>query len=262
MTTICINDLTVGYGGKPVISNVTLPLIQSGGIVGVLGANGAGKSTLLRAIAGLIPHAGIVHLGGNRLSELSRVRRAELIGYLPQSLPQASALVAFEAILSACRAIRVDMTKGQVEAAVEDAFDRLDIRHLAFTALNKLSGGQRQLVGLAQVIVRKPGVLLFDEPTSALDLRRQLSVIRVVRDIVADQGGLCLMALHDVNLALRHCDRLLVLGRGGVIAYGTKEDAMSAETLRQAYAVEGRIETCSRGFPFVITDDVLATAIE
>jgi len=255
MAVLAIDTLSVGYPGKRVLSGVSLPPITTGQVVGVLGPNGAGKSTLLRALAGLMTHTGEVRLDGTALHDMPHGLRVRRIGYLPQSLPQSSSLLAYEAVFGACRAIRTDLTKSEVEAAVEQTFERLEISHIALSALNKLSGGQLQLVGMAQVIVREPSVLLFDEPTSALDLRRQLAVFRVLRTMLESRGGLALVALHDINLAMRHCDRLLILGDGGVLAYGPVREALTPEVLRSAYAVEGRIETCSHGFPFVVTDD-------
>ena len=262
MTDLSLRRLTLRYGRVPVLSDVSLPPLTSETVVGVLGSNGAGKSTLLRALAGLIAHSGEIEIDGRPLADLSHAERARQIGYLPQALPQVSTLVAYEAVLSACRAVDPDRSRRDAEAAVEETFSRLGIRDIAFRALNTLSGGQRQMVGLAQVVVRKPSILLLDEPTSALDLRWQLDVFRIVRGIVADTGGVSLIALHDINLAMRHCDALVLLGRCGVLAFGPPKEAVTAATLRDAYAIDGRIETCTRGMPFVVTDSAKPTAVE
>jgi len=256
MTALSIDTFSVGYGARDVLSEVTVPLIEDGTVLGILGPNGVGKSTMLRALAGLQAFRGHVHLDGERVDEMPYLRRAGMIGYLPQALPQATTLIAYEAVISACRAVRPDMSRERVEQAAERVFDQLGIRHLAFQALGKLSGGQRQMVGLAQVLVREPKVLLLDEPTSALDLRWQLNVIGVISAIVASAGGVCLMALHDINLAMRHCNRLMVLSGNRVLAYGTPAEAITHETLAEAYGVRGRIETCSEGRPYLVTDDV------
>lgn len=256
MTSLLIENVGVGYPGKPVLAGITLPEIAPGSLVGVLGPNGVGKSTLLRALAGLVPYSGRAAVNGEPLDRMTHFRRAQRVGYLPQALPQETSLVAYEAVLSACRAVRPDLAAARVDVAVERVFDLLDIRGIAFQALNKMSGGQRQMVGLAQVIVRRPSVMLLDEPTSALDLRWQFTVLETVRMILARHEGLCLMALHDINLAIRHCDFIALFGDGRLLAFGPPAQAVTAEALVKAYGVAGRIETCSRGLPFVVTEPV------
>lgn len=258
MTTLTVDNLGLRYGEKTVLERVSLPEIPAGSLVGILGPNGAGKSTLLRALAGTGRYSGTVHIDGEPLQGMSFLRRVGMIGYLPQELPQPTTLVAYEAVISACRAVRPDLSAAAVEAATEETFDRLGIRHLAFHRLNALSGGQRQMVGLAQVVVRKPALLLLDEPTSALDLRWQIGVLNVIRNIISERDGLCLMALHDINFALRYCDYIALFGAGRRLAFGPPSDAMTPDVLRAAYRIEGRIETCSQGKPFVVTDSVAA----
>lgn len=128
---------------------------------------------------------------------------------------------------------------------------------LALRPLAQVSGGQRQLAGLAQSLVRDPAVLLLDEPTSALDLRWQLAVLQTVRTLTADRSCLALIAIHDINLAARFCDRLLILGNGGLLADATPADALTPEVLARAYAVEARVEPCSAGYPVVLADRAL-----
>lgn len=254
MTTLSIEKLSIRYGRHTVLEDLTLPVLSGGTVVGVLGANGAGKSSVLRTLAGLQACNGSVHVNGVPLCDTKTHSRSTLVGYLPQNLPQMTTLVAYEAVLSACRAVRPECGPRDAERATEQVFTRLGIRHMAMQPLNKLSGGQRQMVGLAQVLVGAPDVALLDEPTSALDLRWQMAVFDIVRDALAERGGICLMALHDINLAMRHCDRLVVLGEGTLLAYGTPAEAMTPETLRRAYGVDGRIETCSQGRPYFIAD--------
>ncbi len=260
MTTLTLENLSVGYGAAPVLDGVDLPALAPGSLVGVLGPNGVGKSTLLRALAGIGAYSGAAILNGEELSSMTQFRRAARVGYLPQALPQETTLVAYEAVVSALRAVRPDLGNDAVDASVERVFDMLDIRALAFQALNKMSGGQRQMVGLAQVMVRRPSVMLLDEPTSALDLRWQLTVLGCLKEILAAHGGLCLMALHDINLAMRHCDAIALFGGGRLLAFGPPAQAMTAETLARAYGVAGRIETCSQGTPFVVTEGALPPA--
>ncbi|MBZ9558617.1 ABC transporter ATP-binding protein [Halomonas coralii] len=256
MTGLTVSGLTTGYRDRRVFQGLDLPTLPAGSLVGVLGPNAVGKSTLLQALAGLRPAGGEIRLGEIGLSALRGVQRMRHVGYLPQTLPQATSLVAYEAVASACRVARPELSREAVETLIESVFDRLSLRALAFKRLAAMSGGQRQMVGLAQVLVREPELLLLDEPTSALDLRWQLALIEAVRDAIARRRATCLMALHDINLALRHCDRVLLLGPDGLLAEGEPRTAITPESLRAAYGIEARLETCSQGRPVVLTDGV------
>lgn len=243
-----------GYRGRPVLKDVDVAEIPPGSLVALLGPNAAGKSTLLKAIMGLVAYRGVIALGGQDLARLPRAGRVREVAYLPQSLPQQTPLVAYEAVLSAVRATRPEFARAEAEAAVERVFADLGIRALALRPLSQMSGGQRQMVGLAQVMAREPRLMLLDEPTSALDLHWQMDVIGSVRAATAKRNAIAVMAVHDINLAIRSCDFVVVLAEGRVIAQGRPGTVLDAGILRRAYAVEARIETCSRGTPFVLID--------
>jgi iron complex transport system ATP-binding protein len=258
MTGLLITDLSAGYKKRKVINGLSLPAIPPGSLLGLLGPNASGKSTLLRAIAGLSASTGRIELNGKDLVQTQLAARAGLIGYLPQALPPSTPLIAYEAVMSACRAVRSDLDKSTVEQALEDAFRNLGIGHLALERMSQLSGGQRQMVGLAQVMVRQPQLLLLDEPTSALDLRWQLSVIGAVRDMLKKTGAIAVMAIHDINLAIRTCDQLAVIADGAVVSSGASDMVITADIVAKAYGVSSRVEACSRGIPVVIVDGPLA----
>lgn len=249
---LVLREVTAGYRGRIVIDRLSLAPVAAGSLVALLGPNAAGKSTLLRALAGLGAMTGEIALAGRDVARLPRAERFRLVGYLPQSLPQPTSLLAWEAVSSALRAGAA--AGPDADARVEAAFGQLGIAGLALRRLDQLSGGQRQMVGLAQLLVRRPRLLLLDEPTSALDLRWQLRVLETVRGVVRQNGAVAMIAAHDVNLALRFCDRIVVLGRGGPIADGPPLDAMTPEVLRRAFGVDGRIERCSAGHPVVVAD--------
>lgn len=252
-----LQRLTVGYRRQPVFRDLTLPSIEPGSLVAVVGPNAVGKSTLLKGIAGLLPSSGKVQLNGKTLTALTPAQRVQRLGYLPQPLPQAVPLVAYETVFSACRAIRAGEPRALTEQAIETVFDTLGIRHLALRQLSEMSGGQRQMVGLAQVLVRRPPLMLLDEPTSALDLRWQLNVLEAVRSATRDSGAIALVASHDLNLALRFCDRVLVLSPGGRAEMGTAQEVLTPGLLARTYGIEARIERCSRGYPIVLADSSL-----
>ncbi|MBI2242084.1 MAG: ABC transporter ATP-binding protein [Magnetospirillum gryphiswaldense] len=253
-----LDRIGVAYGRQPVLTGLTATALHPGMLVGLLGANGAGKSTLLRALAGLQPAHGRAVLDGTDLFTASAAHRLRQVGYLPQTLPQASPLLAYESVLAALRATRPDLRDAAAQAAIQGIFDRLGIAELALRRMGQLSGGQRQMVGLAQVLVRQPRLLLLDEPTSALDLRWQLAVLESVAGQVHRDGAIALIAIHDINLAARFCHRLLVLGQGAVLAQGPPAQALTPDLLNHAYGIDGRVEACSQGFPLVLADRAAA----
>ncbi|MCG8492181.1 MAG: ABC transporter ATP-binding protein [Sneathiellales bacterium] len=254
--TLELTKISVIFGKSRILENLSTSSIESGKLVGVLGANGVGKSTLLKAVAGQQPYSGQVLFKSQALAEIGAHQRNSFVSYMPQNLPQATSLVAYEAVLSAVKAVDLGLKGTQAEMLVEEVFEILHLSPLAFRSLDAMSGGQRQLVGLAQVIVRKPSLLLLDEPTSALDLNWQIRVLEVLKKLVQEQKSISLIAMHDINLALRHCDWIILLSKGKVLSEGIPETVMTEEFLEKAYGIKGRVETCSRGTPFVIADGI------
>ncbi|WBV42315.1 ABC transporter ATP-binding protein [Pseudoroseomonas cervicalis] len=255
-----ISGLTLGYGRRPILNDASLEALQGGGITALVGPNGAGKSTLLRGLAGLLPAKGSVRLDGQEMVGRRLEERARHIAYMPQSLPQGVALTVLEALLGALRASPTSEGVLSAQAATDRAvhlLERLGIGHLALTALDRLSGGQRQLAGLAQALVRRPRVLLLDEPTSALDLRHQLSVMALVRELTRQHGLVTVVVLHDLALAARFSDAVVMIAEGVVRAQGTPEATLTPAMLAEVYGVSARVERCSMGHLQVLADSPL-----
>lgn len=254
MTVLTLEQLNVSYGKKPVLRDLTMEPVAPGSLVALLGANAVGKSTLLKSIAGLQHASGKVWLNDTELLSMPSAERVQKVSYLPQSLPQSTSLLVWEALCSGYRALRPDLSSAVVERDVQGVLEQLGILDLALRPLSTLSGGQRQMVGLAQVLVRRPELLLLDEPTSALDMRWQLRVLELLHETCRDTGAVAVIAIHDINLALRFCDWIAVLAQGSLLAAGPARETISAELLRAAFGIEARVENCSRGWPMVVTD--------
>ncbi len=256
MATLQITQLHTGYPGKPIIAGLTLPPLLSGEVTVLTGPNAAGKSTLLRAIAGLLRVKGNVSYEQQELSAMSPQKRAEVVSFMPQSVPNDINLSVMEAIISALKASPLDAATGANEQLHKRAIavlERIGIPHLALEPLNQLSGGQRQMASLARSVVREPKVLLLDEPTSALDLRHQLKVMRLAQSFAAD-GRIVVMVLHDLNLALRWAHRVIVMDEGKLVSHGHPTDAITPEVIAQVYGVQIRVERCTLGLPNLIVD--------
>lgn len=255
---LTLQRLGVSYGPRQVVHDIDAAPLPEGRIVALVGANGAGKSSLLRAVAGLCRMTGHALLDGEDLGRLRPAARARQVAYMPQSLPQASSLTVYESVLSAVRTACPQLTLAVSHQRIEQVLQDLGLHALALCALETLSGGQRQMAGLAQLLVREPRLLLLDEPTSALDLRWQLCLMEALRQHLASRRALCLMAVHDLSLAARFCDDMLVMAQGHVIARGAPSQVLTPELLRQAYGIAAHVETCSLGTPMVVVKHALA----
>lgn len=250
---LTVSSLTTGYPDRPVISEITLGAIKSGEITALVGPNAAGKSTLLRALAGLLPATGEVLLGAKDVLRLATRARADVIGFMPQSAPQATGLTVLEGMLGALHVATPSGNESFVNHAVE-VLAEVGIVDIALRPLHALSGGQRQLASLAQAIVRRPPLLLLDEPTSALDLRHQFDVMSMVRSYVR-KDRIAVVVLHDLTFAARWADKIIVMRNGALDRVGSPEAAITPQMLACVYGVDARVHRCDRGFLQVIVDD-------
>jgi iron complex transport system ATP-binding protein len=254
---LVVRGLSAGYRRRPVLEGLDLPALRPGQVLSLVGPNAAGKSTMLRALAGLMPARGSVRLGDRELIGLSLAEHAKLITYMPQTLPSGVGLSVYETVLSALKASPAgaeNWDADTIRRKASDVLARLDIGHLAMETLDQLSGGQRQLVSLAQSLVREPRVLLLDEPTSALDLRHQQDVMRLVREITDEGAMMAIIVLHDLALAAQWSDMIAVLHGGRIAACGAPEEAITPEMLAKVYGVAARVERCSQGRLIVMVD--------
>ncbi|MEN7537840.1 ABC transporter ATP-binding protein [Aurantiacibacter flavus] len=252
---LSITGLAAGYRGKSVVEQFTLAPIAPGEVVALLGPNAAGKTTVLRSLAGLHKASGSVKLGKQELMHLPLADHAAYVTYMPQALPDRVGLTVLEAVMSALRAsIPAGMGPDDLLVAALDVIERVGITHLAARELGQLSGGQRQLASLAQALVRRPTVLLLDEPISALDLHFQLKVMKLVREVAAQSGMIVIMVLHDLTIAARWSDRIVLLSGGKVEVEGSPAEALTAERLAQVYKVCAAVSEGEHGLQIAIHD--------
>ena len=234
---LLMEDVTVRYGARTALDGVSCT-VRGGEVLALLGPNGSGKSSLLRAAGGLQRHAGRVTLDAPPGARL---------GFLPQDNGARAALTVLETVLlGRLRALGMRVPVAEVERA-SDALARLGIADLASRLLSELSGGQRQLVFLAQILVDEPAVLLLDEPTSALDMRNQVALLALLRDLAARSGLAVVIALHDLNATLRFADRVLVLQDGRCRAEGPPHEVLTVGLLAQVYGVHAAVARTDSG---------------
>jgi len=251
MVALKLENLGARYGRVPVFADISTDILKGGELTAVIGPNAAGKSTLFKRIAGLLKGPGTVHVTDE--SDAGRP-----ICYMPQDTGANAVLTVYESVLLASKqgtsGWRVD-DRELVE--IDRILAALSITELAFRNLGELSGGQRQLVSIAQALVRDPDILLMDEPTSALDLFRQVEVLQFMATLAARRGMAVLIALHDLNHALRYCANALVISDGRMLACGPTADVITPRMLRDVYRVDARIESCTLGRPMLIVDSAV-----
>lgn len=242
------SDLAIGHGGRTLIAGIGLSL-DAGRVLCLLGPNGAGKTTLFRTLLGLIPPIrGRILLGGKDLSRLSRPLVAARLAHVPQSLATPFAFTAADIVLmGAAAGLGPFARPGRTERdRAMDAMDRLGIAGLAETGIDRLSGGQRQLVLIARALAQQAGAIVMDEPTASLDFANRRHVGRAIRQLAAAGTGIVLSS-HDPDQAAALADHVLLLNRSGPLAAGPVRDIMTAANLSRLYGVPVRRQTGEDG---------------
>jgi iron complex transport system ATP-binding protein len=240
--------LSFSYDDRRVFSDVNVAFAR-GELVALVGPNGAGKSTLLHVLLGLLPPAsGGVSLEGRPIAELSRRSIAQKIAFLPQEVRSDFAFTVRELVgMGRLPHLGRFRPEGPADvAAIEDALARTATAPYAERLVSELSGGERQRVVLARAIAQSTDVLLLDEPTASLDVEHQLEVIRLIRALV-ESGKAAAIALHDLSLAARFADRVVVLSGGGIAAEGKPTEVITEELLARHFRIRARIEHAPEG---------------
>lgn len=230
MSTISADGLVLSRGGAVLLAEISLAL-DPGSSVAVIGPNGAGKSMLLKTLAGIErPTAGEVRIGGHDLTRISSAARAREIGYLPQHFePHWDLRVADLVRLGAGRTGHPEV------GALERVIATFELGQLQDRRWSTLSGGERARVLLAMVLAVDPPALLADEPAASLDIRHRIEVVRTLVRRAADR--LCLVVMHDLELAFRFFDRVIVMDRGRIVAHGRAQDVFDDPRLDDAFGV-------------------------
>lgn len=234
-----VKGISFAYGSNPVLKNVTFK-VRAGEVLGVVGPNGSGKSTLLRCLARVLkPHLGTILLDGKNLAALRGRQIGRYLGYVPPpGTEHAFPCTVLETVLHGRRPHLTWGVSQRDLAVVTDALEYLGLTDLAERQLNELSSGQRQKVLIARALAQEPEVFLLDEPTATLDIRYQLEVLARVKEFAVKGGRVVVMVLHDLNMAGRFADRLLLLCEGRIFAAGNPKAVLSPENIRAAYGVE------------------------
>ncbi|MCP3917968.1 MAG: ABC transporter ATP-binding protein, partial [bacterium] len=246
--TLSFHDVGVRFGERQVLDGVSFE-VNPGEVVGLVGHNGSGKTTLLRVATRVLQaDAGEVRLGGQAIGHFSRAELARALATVPQDTQLPYPFSALEVVLMgrAPHQPLFGLDRPEDLACAERAMEQLDIAELAPRSIQKLSGGERQLVMFARALAQEPEILLLDEPTAFLDLRHRIDLLGAVRARV-DRGGAALVVSHDLGLVARVCDRLVLLSHGQVVAAGRPADVLEPALLERAFGIEADIVSAPDG---------------
>lgn len=240
---LSVNGIRFSYNSHPVLDDVSFS-VEKGRMLAILGINGAGKSTLLKCLNRILrPRSGSVFLGEEDLFKLPRDAIARRMGYVPQQHDQPR-LTVYEAVLLGRRPHMGLTVAGADYAVVEDTLDRMGLSRLALRPVGDLSGGEVQKVMIARALAQSPKILLLDEPTSNLDLKNQMDVMGLIRSVVVDRGLMAVVAIHDLNLAVRFADQFLFLKDHQVHEVAARGD-LDAGIIEQVYGLKVQVaEVC------------------
>ncbi|MCW4006816.1 MAG: ABC transporter ATP-binding protein [Candidatus Bathyarchaeota archaeon] len=249
---ITVQDLTFSYNSTPSLQNVSLTL-QESEVLGMIGPNGSGKTTLLKCINKILqPKQGKIAVDGKEIKKMSRLDVAKYIGYVPQNtVANSDALPVFEVVLMGRRPHFTWQSSEKDNEKVWAALKKLNIEHLALRDFYELSGGEQQRVLIARSIAQEAQVLLLDEPTSSLDIKHQLEVMDLTRKLVTQKNLAAVVAIHDLNLAYRYCDKIVMMEKGKIYAAGDAQTVLTTDSIKTVYGVEVMINNTNK-IPYIV----------
>lgn len=250
--TVKVRGIDFSYGSEKALKNINMEA-DAGEITGIIGPNAAGKSTLLKCIAGMLNlDQGSITINGGKVRELDKDRLSKRVSFLPQDTSTRAVLPVIEAVLiGKVHSLSWNVKNREVEEAWK-MLEKLGIDNLAERHLNELSGGQKQMVNIAQSLVRKPNVFLLDEPTTNLDLQHQLEVLDLIKIMTIEEKIATIVSSHDLNQVTRYADKLVVLNGGSVYTTGEPESVLTTDMMKTVYRVNSRIDNGAGNIPRVI----------
>lgn len=239
---IQLENIYVNIAKKNILKNINFT-VEKGSITGVIGPNGSGKSTLLKAIANILPtSSGLITVNGKKQRAYRQKEMAKQLSYVPQDTA-----IGFDFkvkdIVAMGRYVYGSFLKGDDQAdedKIKSAMEQTNTLNLANESVLSLSGGQRQLVIIAKALAQDTPIILLDEPISALDIYYQIHVLSLLKELVR-KGKTIIIVLHDLNIASRFCDQLLLLNQGEVEEYGSSKKVLTTALLKKVYHIETKV---------------------
>ncbi len=251
---LVIDGIEFGYSSVPVLKDITLDA-NGPQLLSIIGPNGVGKSTLIHCINRILsPNKGTVMIDGDNVNDVSLKDLAKKVGYVPYSANDTFPLSVVDTVLMGRHPHATYKSLDKDLDIVYDTLKLLNIEDLALRNFNELSAGQHQKVMLARGLVQEPEILLLDEPTSNLDIKHQMEVTRILRDLSQEKNILIIMISHDLNIAAKYSDTMIMLHGGYIYAIGTPSEVITKDNIKAVYDVDSEIIE-SHGRPHLIMLD-------
>ncbi len=249
---LTINKLSFNYTGIQVLKDVEME-VGLGEILSIVGPNGSGKSTLLKCINRILKtKQNTVLIDGKDTSKLNLKELSKVMGYVPQSSTSTFPFTVFDVVLMGRKPyIHWNLSERDNEIVAE-MLDFLGIGELALRYFNELSGGEQQKVIVARALAQQPQILLLDEPTSSLDIKHQLEILCMLRSLTQGKERSVIVTMHDLNLASRFSDRMIMLKQGKIFASGTPESVLTEENIEKVYDINCEVTDSILGKPQVV----------
>lgn len=238
---LVINNLAFNYNGIQALKDIELT-VGLGEMLSIVGPNGSGKSTFLKCVNRLVKiKNNTVFINGKDANMIGLRELSKIMGYVPQNSASAFRFTVFEVVLMGRRPYLQWSLGEKDKEIVADILEFLEIDHLAMRYFNEISGGEQQKVIIARALAQQPQILLLDEPTSSLDIKHQLDILNILQGLTESKQRSVIVAMHDLNLASRFSDRMLMLKDGCIFAAGTPETVLTEENIEAVYGVKSQV---------------------
>jgi iron complex transport system ATP-binding protein len=238
------------------LNNINLTFNNN--ITAIIGPNGSGKSTLIKCIVNILKHEGEMYYQGNLINKRKKEFIKQKVGYLPQTSQNSASITVFEAVLLGLMDTLTIKVSEKQKQRVNDILEAFELQHLAQNKINELSGGQLQMVLLAQSIIKEPEILILDEPLNNLDIHRQLALLRTVSKLAFERKMIVIIVMHDINLATRYADNIVVMKDGDIYSQGTSEEVITKLMLKEIYKIDTEIYLNRQGKKVIEFVDIAA----
>ena len=252
--TVRIDGLEFGYRSFPILKGITLNLDRPE-LISIIGPNGVGKSTLIHCINKILkPKDGMVFINEYDVNEVDVKELAKVMGYVPYTTVNTFPISVIDAVMMGRHPhSKMGSTEEDFRISYE-MLEKLGVEDFAMRSLNELSAGQLQKVILAKGLAQKPRVLLLDEPTSNLDVKHQIGVTKLLKQVADEEKMTVVMICHDLNIAAKYSDRVVIMSEGKIFAFGTAEEVITKDNICHVYDIDCEVIT-DQGRPHVLLRD-------